>query len=69
MKEPDWVSCTEEELWKYVYIHFNANECLDQAAMVAKRHKFDLNKVKKWCEGEGGAKHFEEFKNRIEKKV
>jgi len=25
MNEPDWTSCTEEELWKYVATHLAAN--------------------------------------------
>ena len=104
MKEPNWKTCSEEELWKYVathlakngidtilvggavvaiytegvyrsgdldlvllsyrlasYIHFNALECLDQAAMVAKKFPFDRTKVKKWCKAEGSPKSFKEF--------
>ena len=50
------------------FIHFNAIECLDQAVLVARRHKFNLSKVKKWCESEGGARHFEEFKKHLASK-
>lgn len=45
------------------YIHFKAPECLDQAVMVAKKHPFDLKKVRKWCESEGGKTQFEEFQS------
>lgn len=43
------------------YIHFKARECLDQAVLVARRHRFDAGKVKKWCESEGGAEAYREF--------
>jgi hypothetical protein len=47
------------------YIHFNAHDCLDQAALVAKSQPFDLEKVKKWCLSEGAGDKFENFRNRI----
>lgn len=47
------------------YIHFNARECLDQAVMVAKRQKFDLKKIKTWCESEGSPQTFLEFQEKL----
>ncbi len=35
------------------YIHFKARECLDQAALVAKKLPFNHKKVKEWCINEG----------------
>jgi len=49
------------------YIHFKAPECLDQAVLVASRHPFDLAKVKTWCQQEGGALQFEEFRQLLKK--
>jgi len=43
------------------YIHFKAAECLEQAAMVAKKYPFNRAKIKKWCTGEGSPKTFDEF--------
>ena len=36
------------------YLHFNARECLDQALLVAKTQKFNLEKVREWCLNEAG---------------
>lgn len=47
------------------YIHFNARECLDQAALVAKQQPFDLEKIEKWCVSEGGAEALIQFKNKL----
>jgi hypothetical protein len=44
------------------YIHFQARECLDQAALVADKHPVDLKKIQTWCVKEGGAEAFREFK-------
>ncbi|MBF0313375.1 MAG: hypothetical protein HQK50_11330 [Oligoflexia bacterium] len=49
------------------YIHFKANDCLDQAIMVAKKHPFNIAKVKTWCEKEGGRSEFENFINRLKR--
>jgi hypothetical protein len=35
------------------YIHFGARECLDQAALVARAHSLDWEKVERWCQEEG----------------
>ena len=45
------------------FIHFKARECLDQALLVAKSQKFNLEKVKEWClkEPGGGKEAFDEF--------
>jgi hypothetical protein len=47
------------------YIHFKAIECLDQAILVAKRHPFDLAKVKKWCSDEGAPDAFRAFEEKL----
>ncbi|TGN10395.1 hypothetical protein [Leptospira ilyithenensis] len=47
------------------YLHFKARECLDQALLVAKTQKFDLEKVREWClnEAGNGKDVFDEFAN------
>lgn len=35
------------------YIHFDARECLDQAALVARSHAIDWQRVGDWCRAEG----------------
>lgn len=50
------------------YIHFNALECLDQAVLVAQRHRFDRKKVKEWCTKEGAPKAFKEFEEKLKMK-
>ncbi len=43
------------------YIHFKSRDGLDQALLVALAHPFDIQKLKKWCVGEGGLAEFEDF--------
>ncbi len=50
------------------YIHFDAQECLDQAVMVAQRHPIKLDMVRKWCIGEGGEQHFKDFSQKLKEK-
>jgi len=35
------------------YIHFEARECLDQAALIAKARPIDWQRVERWTVGEG----------------
>ncbi|MCB0408443.1 MAG: hypothetical protein KDD34_09580 [Bdellovibrionales bacterium] len=49
------------------YIHFKARECLDQAALVAKKHPFNHSKVKAWCEAEGAPDAFDDLMEKIKK--
>ena len=46
------------------YIHFEARECLDQAALVARAQVIDWDKVERWCldEGARGATAFEDLR-------
>jgi hypothetical protein len=37
------------------YIHFEARECLDQAALIAKPCPIDWERVERWSSGEGPA--------------
>lgn len=43
--------CVRDRLSSYVY--FKAAECLDQAVMVAKEQKIDINKIQEWAKNEG----------------
>lgn len=47
------------------YIHFHARECLDQAALVARKFPFNRKKVKDWCEAEGARHAFDELMKKI----
>jgi hypothetical protein len=47
------------------YIHFQAEDCLDQAVLVATRHPFDRARVKKWCESEGAPEAFTRFEEKL----
>ncbi len=43
------------------FYHYNDRQCLDQALAVAKNHKINLHKIKKWSEGEGSLEKFDLF--------
>jgi hypothetical protein len=47
------------------YIHWKAEECLEQAVSVAKAHKFNNSAVKRWCQGENAPEAFDKFQKRI----
>ncbi len=47
------------------YIHFKARECLDQAALVAKRLPFNRSKVKEWCKKEGAPHAYDELLKKL----
>lgn len=49
------------------YIHFKARECLDQAALVAKKFPFNHSKVKNWCQTEGAPQVYEELMQKIKR--
>lgn len=47
------------------YIHFKARECLDQAALVAKKFPFNQKKVKDWCTTEGAPQAYDELMKKV----
>lgn len=47
------------------YIHFRARECLDQAALVARKFPFNKKKVKEWCASEGAPQAYEDLIKKI----
>lgn len=51
--------CVRDRLASYIY--FKARECLDQAVLVASRHKINLSIIRKWCESEGNAETYQTF--------
>lgn len=55
--------CVKDRLANYIY--YKADECLDQAILVAKNHPVKLKEIKKWCEGENSAETFIEFKKKL----
>ncbi|WP_372655447.1 hypothetical protein [Halobacteriovorax sp.] len=57
--------CVKDRLASY--IHFKAQECLDQAVMVAKKHPVRFEEIKKWCLGEKGESQWEDFIEKLKK--
>ncbi len=51
------------------YIHFKARECLDQAALVARRYPFNHKKVKAWCASEGAPQAFEDLLKKLKSSI
>lgn len=51
--------CIRDRMASYIY--FKARECLDQAALVAQAHPYNLKKVREWCRKEGAEEQFEDF--------
>lgn len=51
--------CVKDRLASY--IHFKAQEGLDQAVLVAKNQEVNLASIKKWCKGENSLDVFDEF--------
>jgi hypothetical protein len=47
------------------YIHFKARECLDQAALVAKKFPFNQKKVRDWCVSEGSPQTFNDLMKKV----
>ena len=49
------------------YIHWKARANFDQAVLICRRQgkEVDLNAVRRWCEGEGGAEAFRELVERL----
>ena len=50
------------------YYHWNDQQALEQAIMVAKVQKINLREVKRWSEKEGHAEKYKEFLNRLRSK-
>lgn len=59
--------CIKDRLAGYIY--WQAEECLDQAVLVAKAHEFNRSSVKKWCAGENRVDVFEDFLNRLKSEL
>jgi hypothetical protein len=57
--------CVKDRLASY--IHFKANESLDQAVLVAKNQPIKLSSIKKWCKNEGAKWAFEDFLKLLKK--
>lgn len=49
------------------YIHWKSRANFDQAVLICRRQKkeFDLDAVRRWCEGEGGAEAFLELEKKL----
>jgi hypothetical protein len=58
--------CVMDRLaWFY---HYNDRQCLDQALAVARKHKLNIDKIKRWTEGEGATEKFELFLSKLKEK-
>lgn len=55
--------CVKDRLASY--IHFKAQECLDQAVMVANKHPVNLEEIEKWCREEKGEAQWKNFIQRL----
>jgi len=51
--------CVKDRLASY--IHFKAEECLDQAIMVAERHPVNFKEIQKWYISEQAEKEWKNF--------
>ena len=43
------------------YIHWKTRDCLEQSILVARHQKVELERIKDWCEREGGYEAFAEL--------
>ncbi len=57
--------CVKDRLASY--IHFQAEECLQQAVLVARRHPVKFREIRKWCEAEGSIETFDRLKEELKK--
>jgi len=57
------LDCVKDRL--AAYVHWKDTQALEQAVMVAKRHKIPLAKLKAWAVREGGKSAFEHFLERL----
>jgi len=55
--------CVKDRLCSFFY--FNDEQCLEQALLVAKDQKIDIEDVEKWAINEGEKEIFELFKKRL----
>ncbi|OGC23220.1 hypothetical protein A2291_08250 [candidate division WOR-1 bacterium RIFOXYB2_FULL_42_35] len=58
--------CVKDRL--AAYYHWNDLQSLDQALMVARRHKVDLKEIKRWSKVEGHLKKCQKFYTQLETK-
>lgn len=57
--------CVKDRLAAYFF--WNDLQCLQQAILVAKYNKIDIDEVRRWAEKEGELEKFKKFYNRIYK--
>ena len=55
--------CVKDRL--SAYYHWGDRQCLEQAVMVTKNQKVDIDEVKKWSINEGKQQEFMEYKNQV----
>ncbi len=56
--------CVKDRLASY--IHFNTRDFFDQAVLVAKSQKVNMNNIKAWCAKENSSEIYKEFKKAID---
>jgi hypothetical protein len=49
------------------FYHWSDRQCLDQAVMVARRHRVDLDAIGEWSKGEGAEARHREFRGALKK--
>lgn len=55
--------CVKDRL--SAYYHWGDRQCLEQAVLVAKKHKIDIREIRRWSAAEGKLKEFEEVSHRL----
>lgn len=55
--------CTKERL--AAFIHWNDTQSLEQAVLIAKKHKVNLRNIKRWAQQENALEQFRVFLNRV----
>ena len=60
------IQCIKDRL--AAFYHWNDRQCLDQALMVARRHRVDMKELERWSLGEGKPDRFLEFRNAARKR-
>jgi len=57
--------CVKDRLtWFY---HDNDRQCFEQAVLVARENRIDLDEIKRWSAGEGKSDRFRQIRKRLEK--
>lgn len=51
------------------YYHWNDQQCLDQAILVAQDNNVDINEIHRWSKGEGMTDLFKQIREKLKNKA